>query len=190
MAGTPEIIGRLIADQALQRGERQLLQKQPDGRTAASPPSPNSGVFARPIVHNDRAVAGMLTAMIDEQLQALESMEDVSTKKPASVSERVGERYANDEASVRDDERRLPELPAHQLIGNAQAMLAASSPEFRMVLGSAFTAAALRAQTESVQPSDASGKRGVPAPFLSINRVIAAAIFLSLLCVLAGLVGR
>lgn len=100
MANSSESVGQLLANSALMKGERDLFRKQdaPPAEAAKTATQPT----AEPIVHDSKAVAAVLLAMLDEQLQAADAALAAGSKAiqsntaEADASKRVAQKYASD----------------------------------------------------------------------------------------------
>ncbi|MFA5957182.1 hypothetical protein [Hyphomicrobium sp.] len=179
MVSTTEAVSRLITGDVLLQAERQLLRnreqpgKQPQDQPAQATPAP--------ISHNDKAVASVLLTLLDEQLDASAAVQKEPTGQAATAQSaggqtttgpnRVAAQYAEAEAVFR------PDLPTSQALPfidptNQQILLAASSPELRMAMQSAFLSAAVRAQTEDTAASDADARRRKSASAMTSSSFI------------------
>jgi hypothetical protein len=168
MASTTESLGRLIAEEVLLQSERQLLRNRDQpGQQTRDPPASAAPVSA-PISHNDKAVASVLLRLLDEQLDALDNRIETSGDPAAA---RAGEgkarpaqnhivaQYAEEDAIFRPDPPTLATAPLPNL-ADQRILLAASSPEVRMAMQSAFLSATVRAQSENRANESPGARRG------------------------------
>ncbi len=168
MASTTESIGRLITNEVLLYGERQLLRNRDQSEQQQQPQDPPAPPASAPISHNDKAVASVLLTLLDETLDAsadrMQVAGDPVAARPGggdagSAQNRVAAQYAEADAVFR------PDLPTPQntisINPTSQQILlaAASSTELRMAMQSAFLAAAGRVQSEDKTRASANSRR-------------------------------
>ena len=89
MANNAEVIGRLLANSTLWRGERELLRKQDP--PPAETPQPASQPAAPAITHDAKATAAVLLTLLDERLAsnaaAADSSKALSGSRPAPAAD-------------------------------------------------------------------------------------------------------
>jgi hypothetical protein len=157
MASTTESLGRLIAEEVLLQSERQLLRNrdQPAQQPRNSPA--RAAPASAPISHNDKAVASVLLTLLDEQLDAMDNRMETSVDPDAAragggkagpAQNHIVAQYAEEDAIFRPDPPTLATVPLPNST-DQRILLAASSPEVRMAMQSAFLSATVRAQSES-----------------------------------------
>lgn len=127
MATNTEAVGRLLANSALMKGERELFRRQeePAAETTASA-APQK---AEPIANDSKAVATVLLTLLDEQLHAIEAAPTGQPKTAnsadgdANALKRVAAKYAADglipgddsvlpEPAIANDQIRMREMPS------------------------------------------------------------------------------
>jgi hypothetical protein len=197
MVNNAEAIGRLIANDTLLKGERQLLRKQdqPSQQLDGEPAQPT----ALPISHNDKAMASVLLTLLDEQLDAsISEMASPSGAAPgssssseaAASSNRILARYAENAPAVRNE---LPgpgtAIPLDQ--SSQKIMQAATSPELQTYIQRFLMSAAARVQTDDAEGPSVRLRRqnrsSLPDP-ATMRRIAGAALILTL--ALAAIVAR
>jgi hypothetical protein len=191
MASTTETIGRLIASEVLLRGERQLLRNNDPSHEQLSDDQP-AQLSAAPISHNDKAVASVLLTLLDERLDASAKgaqggLQDsvLQGDDPAARPNRIAAQYAEDDAVFRTDVS--PQQSTVQVgpSANAQALLAATSPELRMAMQSVFMSAAARAQAEGTPERRGRDRKLIASPdILSLTRIGAGILVVGVLAAL------
>lgn len=190
MVGSTEAIGRLIANEVLMLGDRELFQKR--DQPSQPPDEQSAQTNAAPISHNDRAMASVLMALIDEQIDASVADPKGLMSDPAAAQARAGgsasiaARYADTEAAYQADPPPQP-LPNPLQQADLSVLRAASSPELRMAMQAAMTSAYARMGIESAAADGeetrirALGPFANPVPILRIGASIAVAIFVVVL---------
>lgn len=185
MVGSTEAIGRLIANEVLMLGDRELFQKRDQSGQPAEEQS--SQTNAAPISHNDRAMASVLMALIDEQIDASVAAPKGLMSDPAAAPARaegsasIAARYADTEAAYQADP---PPQPLANTLQQADlnVLRAAASPELRMAMQAAMTSAYARMGIDSATADGeearirALGPSATPAPIVRIGASIAFAI--------------
>ncbi len=199
MAGNAEAVGRLLADSALMRGERELLRKKDD---AQPEPAKSGAQPAAPALVNDaKAVAAVLLTLLDERLQASDA-EALSSAKASSGSrrpvsddaanapQRVGARYAEDGLISNVD---TPSLEAAMLAGQVGFQHAAPgvAPELQSFLQRLAAFAGIRPEPPSVTRGSADGRGRRRTPSASgdmplVGVAIVAVVLLWLAVLIAG----
>ena len=194
MVNSTEAIGRLIANDTLLRGERQLLRKQE--QPSQEPGNESAQPAAQPITHNDKAIASVLLTLLDEQLDAsaaeAASRSGVPTATPSRSTEtgppsnRIAAQYAEEDLVFRAD---LPvqgmAIPLGQ--SSQQIAQAVSSPELQTFMQRFLISAAARLQAEGVEglPSGSRKRSIVTFPdSISTTRIAGAMLAVALLSII------
>ncbi len=175
MVGSTEAIGRLIANEVLMLSDRQLFQKRDQ------PGQPREEQFtqtnAAPISHNDRAMASVLMALIDEQIDASVAVPKGLMNDPAAAQARaegsasIAARYADTEAAYQADPPPQPLANALQQ-ADLNALRAASSPELRMAMQAAMTSAYARMEIESAAAGGEENRFRTLGPFAAPTSIV------------------
>jgi hypothetical protein len=190
MVGSPDAIGRLIANEVLMLGDRELFQKR--DQPGQPPEEQATQTNAAPISHNDRAMASVLMTLIDEQIDASAAAPKDLMNDPAAAQARaersasIAARYADTEAAYQADPPPQPLANALQQ-ADLNVLRAASSPELRMAMQAAMTSAYARMGIELATAGGEETRTRVlgpfakPVPILRIGAGIAVAIFVVVL---------
>lgn len=194
MVNNAEAIGRLIANDTLLRGERQLLRRQ--DRPSQEPGNEPAQSGAAPITHNDKAIESVLLTLLDEQLDAsaaeAASRPGVSTStfsrsSEAPPSNRVAAQYAEEDLVFRANspaqEIPIPLGPSSQQIAQAVS----SSPELQAFMQRFLMSAAARIQADGVEGLPSGSRKrnvGTLADSVSTTRIAGAILAVAVLSIL------
>ncbi len=193
-----EAISRLIVNDVLLRGERQLFPRQeqyPDEPANGSAQS----AAAPPITHNDKATASVLLTLLDEQLDAsvaeTANRSGVSTSSlsrgsdSAPSSNRITAQYAEADLAFRPNSP--TQEPTISLGSNSQQIAqAVSSPELQTFIQRFLMSAAARIQADGSEglPPGARKRNIVPfAETLSTTRIAGAVLAIALLAIVIAI---
>ncbi len=187
MVNNAEAISRLIVNDVLLQGERQLFRKQE--QSSQEPGSESVQSAAAPITHNDKAIASVLLTLLDEQLDAsaaeAASRSGVSTStlprnpEAAPTSNRIVAQYADEDLVFRDN------LPAQQMpiaLGpsSQQMAQAVSSPELQIFIQRFLMSAASRIQADGSDGLPSSRKRNTVTFMDSVSTTRVAGVLLAI----------
>ncbi len=198
MAGNAEAVGRLLADSALMRGERELLRKKDDAQP--EPAKPGAQPAAPALVNDAKAVAAVLLTLLDERLQASDTeaasggktstgVRRQASDDAANSPQRVGARYAEDGLIAYVDPTGIERRPE---TGIETAMLAgeqrmrdvppSASPELQSFLQRLAAFAGMRSEAMSFAGGKGDGRgarrSAVASGDMSMMRVAIAAVVL------------
>jgi hypothetical protein len=193
MVSNAEAVGRLIANDTLLRGERQLLQKQ--DQPSQEPADEPAQRTAPPISYNDKAMSSVLLTLLDEQLdasiaangnQAAHPEAGPSHSAEAASSNRIVAQYAEDDLTFRPD-LSTPAMATPLSPSSQQIAQAASSPELQTFMQRFLISAAGRLQTDDAEGLPAGGLRRNVGAFMdsvSTTQVAGAALAVALLSII------
>jgi hypothetical protein len=188
-----EAISRLIVNDVLLIGERQLFPKQE--QFSEEPENGSSQSAAAPITHNDKATASVLLTLLDEQLDAsvaeTANRSGVSTSTlsrgsdAAPSSNRIAAQYAEEAVVFRANP--AAQEPAISPGANSQQMaLAVTSPELQTFIQRFLMSAAARIQADGSEdlPRGTRKRNVVPlADSLSMTRIAGATLAIAVLAI-------
>lgn len=162
MANSADGVGKLIANSALMKGERELLRKRDEPPTETSAPTAGRPA-AEPITNDSKVVSAVLLTLLDERLQADAALiagpkPAMSDNSDADVSKRVAAKYAAD-GLIPGDDLIAPQPPAQPDAARASAGPPLISPDLQTFMQR--FAAAVAGGPASTSPTRGVGtKRG------------------------------
>lgn len=193
MVNNAEAIGRLIANDTLLQGERQLLRRQ--DQPSQEPGNEPAQSAAPPITHNDKAIASVLLTLLDEQLDAsaaeAASRPGVSTstfsRSPeAPPSNRVAAQYAEEDLVFRANSP-AQEIPIPLGPSSQQIAQAVSSPELQAFMQRFLMSAAARIQADGAEGLPSGSRKrnvGTLADAVSTTRIAGAILAVAVLSII------
>jgi hypothetical protein len=183
-----EAVGQLLANSALLKGERQLLNRQEEPPAEAG--KPGAQEKASPIVNNSKTVETVLLTLLDEQLQASKAALVNPSANPADsdgdASKRVAAKYAAD-GLIPGDDSLPPEsaIPRDQVRMREMSSVVSADMQTFVQRFAAFAAFQVGAAANDAA-RDASRRSGADGLF-GFNRVFSVR-FVSLAAVLLWLI--
>jgi hypothetical protein len=162
VANSADGVGKLIANSALMKGERELLRKRDEPPTETSAPTAGRPA-AEPITNDSKVVSAVLLTLLDERLQADAALiagpkPAMSDNSDADVSKRVAAKYAAD-GLIPGDDLIAPQPPAQPDAARASAGPPLISPDLQTFMQR--FAAAVAGGPASTSPTRGVGtKRG------------------------------